>query len=425
MEIETKDRNRTRSILLRGLASLIAVLLYGWINFLLHMTSNLASGKVAGQQFDNSDISYAASTWGMNFFKDLGIPTVVLLLVIVAIWWAPLKPKSKSGGTSAFVILCLLLFSAGNSFAYYDKQDFTEAYFILPNESAFFIPDVGANKESQSQFGSEAYLKENKIAAKRFTVPHTKFSGSGVWSDFYVPTGRLIIVDRTPYNREWVASSHRGTSTRDESFPCQSTEGINVTVEISIAASVQEENAAKYLYNFGVKPPVGDRTRPEVIFTSVFYGRTLSEVMDSVGRGKVQTLVCNEISARTLDKVNSEAAKIMDTVAKAATTFLDAKGITLDYIGWAGTFTFDHDIQDAINRRYIAGQDVEIAKSLQPYTATMQALAGAEAVRIFAGKSDGRLPSTLSLWWLPPSLNEYLGGLLKPTSESGSGVPKK
>ena len=369
-------------------------------------------------------MSYITSYFGMNFFKDLGIPVVVLLLVIVAIWWAPFKRKSKFNGTSA-LILCILLFTAADSFGYYDKQDFTEAYFILPNESAFFIPDVGANKDSQSQFGSEAYLKENKIPAKRFTIPHAKFSGSGVWTDFYVPTGRLIIVDRTPYNREWVASSHRGTSTKDESFPCQSAEGINVTVEISIAASVQEENAAKYLYNFGVKPPVGDRTRPEVIFTSVFYGRTLSEIMDTVGRGKVQTLVCNEISSRPLDRVNTEAAKIMDTVSKGAEAFLGSKGITLDYIGWAGTFTFDHEIQDAINRRYVASQDVEIAKTLQPYTATIQALASADALRIFANKSDGKLPATVSLWWLPPSLNEYLGGLFKPPSESGMNVPKK
>ena len=424
MAVEMKEMSRSGGILVRAFASLAAVLLYGWINFLLHSTATLASGKIAGKQFDNSDMSYITSYFGMNFFKDLSIPVVVLLLVIVAIWWAPFKQKSKFNGTSA-LILCILLFTAADSFGYYDKQDFTEAYFILPNESAFFIPDVGANKDNQSQFGSEAYLKENKIPAKRFTIPHAKFSGSGVWTDFYVPTGRLIIVDRTPYNREWVASSHRGTSTKDESFPCQSAEGINVTVEISIAASVQEENAAKYLYNFGVKPPVGDRTRPEVIFTSVFYGRTLSEIMDTVGRGKVQTLVCNEISSRPLDRVNTEAAKIMDTVSKGAEAFLGSKGITLDYIGWAGTFTFDHEIQDAINRRYVASQDVEIAKTLQPYTATIQALASADALRIFANKSDGKLPATVSLWWLPPSLNEYLGGLFKPPSESGMNVPKK
>jgi len=104
---------------------------------------------------------------------------------------------------------------------------------------------------------------------------------------------------------------------------------------------------------------------------------------------------------------------------------LGSKGITLDYIGWAGTFTFDHEIQDAINRRYVASQDVEIAKTLQPYTATIQALASADALRIFANKSDGKLPATVSLWWLPPSLNEYLGGLFKPPSESGMNVPKK
>jgi hypothetical protein len=416
------EKNRVRSNVTRCVASLVAILLYGWINFLLHSTATLASGKIAGKQFDNSDASYLVSYFGMNFFKDFGVPLVVLLVILVVIWWRPIKSSPKSRGVASVLVLCIL-FTSANSFAYYDKQDFTEAYFILPNESAFFIPDVGANKDSQSQFGSEEYLKANKIPAKRFTIPHTKFSGSGMWSDFYVPTGRLIIVDRTPYNREWVASKNRGTSTKDESFPCQSSEGINITVEISIATSVQEENAAKYLYNFGVRPPTGDRKTPEVIFTSVFYGRSLAEIMDNVGRGKVQTMVCNEISSRTLDKTNAEATKIIDTVSKGAATFLESKGITLDYIGWAGTFTFDHEIQSAINRRYIAGQDVEIAKTLQPYTTTIQSLASADALRTFANKSDGKLPSNLSLWWLPSNLNDFFGGLFKPGSENNTNVP--
>ena len=219
--------------------------------------------------------------------------------------------------------------------AYYDKTDYAEAYTILPNETGFWIPDAGPNKDSQAQFDSEAYFNANRVALKRFIVPHVHLQGSGSFFDFYVPAGRLIIVDRTPFTREWVDAPNRGTSTRKEGFPCQTREGLNVTVGVSVGASVLEVNAAKYLYRFGVLPVAGDRTDPRIIFTSVYHSRELSDVMDDVGRKKVQTLVCGEIAARTFDKVNDEANVIMATVQKAAADYFASVGITLDFIGCA------------------------------------------------------------------------------------------
>ena len=395
-------------ILGRAIATAAAVVLYGWINFLLHPVATIASADVAGQQFANTDASYVTSMIGIRLFGNPGIPAVVLLAVVVAIWWRPLRQWWVSG---AAAIVFGVLLAAPQAQAYYDKTDYTEAYTILPNESAFWIPDAGANKDNQAQFDSEAYLQANKIAVKRFIVPHTKLQGSGSFFDFYVPAGRLIIVDRTPFSREWVEARERGTSTRNESFPCQSKEGLNISVGVSIGASVLEPNAAKYLYRFGVLPPVGDRTDPKVIFNSVFFSRKLSDVMDDVGRKKVQTLVCNEIASRSFDKANEEANQIMDAVGKAAADYFASVGITLDFIGWADTFTFDPVVQDAVNRRYIASQDQAIAAELAPYASTIQALAAADALRSFGHKSDGRLPSTIV--GLPPDLGGLLGTLLR------------
>jgi len=401
-------------ILGRAIATAAAVVLYGWINFLLHPVATIASADVAGQQFANTDASYVTSMIGIRLFGNLGIPAVVLLAAVVAIWWRPLRQWWVSG---AAAIVFGVLLAAPQAQAYYDKTDYTEAYTILPNESAFWIPDAGANKDNQAQFDSEAYLQANKIAVKRFIVPHTKLQGSGSFFDFYVPAGRLIIVDRTPFSREWVEARERGTSTRNESFPCQSKEGLNISVGVSIGASVLEPNAAKYLYRFGVLPPVGDRTDPKVIFNSVFFSRKLSDVMDDVGRKKVQTLVCNEIASRSFDKANEEANQIMDAVGKAAADYFASVGITLDFIGWADTFTFDPVVQDAVNRRYIASQDQAIAAELAPYASTIQALAAADALRSFGHKSDGRLPSTIV--GLPPDLGGLLGALLR----SGAAAP--
>lgn len=362
----------------------IAVLAAWWvIVWGFRIVSPIDSAALAVHQFDNSNVSYGVSQT-YRFFTGT-LPTILLFAVLLKVWWRPLK------GLFVPVLLMCVAASIIPAHAYYDKQNWTEVYFILPNESAFFIPDVGANKEGQSAFGSEAYLRENKIAAKRFEVPHVKIPNSAWLSDYYVPAGRLIIVDRTPYNREWTASADRGTSPKNEAFPCQTNEGINVTAEVSIATSVTEDNAPRFLFWFGVKPPLGDRTKPETIFASVFLGRTLTEVMDGVIRGKIQQLVASEISSRTLDQANAQMPIMLANIEKAARAFLESRGITLDYIGWAGTFTFDKDVQQAINDRYSAAK-------IEPVLPVLRTKAVLDAM----ARWNGQLPTSLSGLWLLP-----------------------
>ena len=96
----------------------------------------------------------------------------------------------------------------------------------------------------------------------------------------------------------------------------------------------------------------------------------------------------------TFDKVNEEAKLIKDIAAKQIVDFFAGYGITIDFMGWADTFNFDKDVQDAVNRLYIAKQDEEIGRRLQPYTEVIKALAQAQAQRSFGDKTDGRLPTT-------------------------------
>src|ERR1700737_239326 len=105
-----------------------------------------------------------------------------------------------------------------------------------------------------------AFLNGNKVQLNRFQIPHQKLAGSAGNSvfagwDYFIPSGRLIIVDRTPFSREWVDAQDRAPSAKKEGFPCQSKEGINVTVGVALGASVSQANAAKYLFRFGVLAP--------------------------------------------------------------------------------------------------------------------------------------------------------------------------
>jgi hypothetical protein len=406
------EEKRSR-IVLRLIASLICIIIYGWINFLLNPISTIATGKLAGMQLENSDTAYVVSQFGMDFFHNLGIPAIVLLAVLILIWWKELASLTKLGKTG-LLVLFIMLAGASHAFAFYDKVDRAEAIYVLPDESFFWVPDVGDNKSSQVKLNSEEYYAANKLAVKRFVIPHVQFTGSNpMWFDYYVPSGRAIIQPRTPYNREWTKDSKRGTSPRDESFPCQDSQGINVTVEIGIGAFVTEEQAPRYLSHFGVKSPAGNREDPQVIFASVYYGKDLPQVMDGVIRSKIQTLVCGEISTRPLDKVNSEAYAIMKKIAEDAGNYCASKGITLDYIGWAGTFTFDKDIQQAINDRYSA-------QAIAPYLSTLQAKAVIDAFN----KWDGHAPGSVSLWWLPSDIGDFFSRFLN-TEQKAGGEPAK
>jgi hypothetical protein len=294
-------------MLLRILITIGIVVLWGVVYTFLHPTATILAGYAAGLQFQNSDGAAIGAHMAMQYIDaDMKVPSCMAIVALLFLWVPYISRKF-------FATVAILGLLCEPAYAYYDKSDYTEAYTILPNESAFWVPDIGANKDSQVQFDSESYLQANKLAVKRFIVPHVNLQGSGAFFNFYVPAGRLIIVDRTPFSREWVAGN-RGTSTRDESFPCQSKEGLDISVGVSIGASVSEQNAAKYLYRFGVLAPPGDRGDPKVIFTSVYYSRKLENAMDDVGRKKVQTLVCDEVTARSFDEANADAVKIMDSV---------------------------------------------------------------------------------------------------------------
>lgn len=410
----------------RFIATLAAIACYVFFAGVFNPLAMLAGSEIAGKQFENSDASYLQSAYSLHAFSLAGWGTNLLLLaVIILIWfWPAAQLVRKWWATLPLVVLLVLPTTTQPSYAFFDKTDRTEIIPVLPNWSAFWIPGFGANKDNQVQLDSEAYLQANKVSAKYFQVPHQKLSGSAGFSmfsgyDYYVNSGFLILVDRTPYSREWVSEANRGTSIQNEGFPCQSKEGLNITVGVSIGASVAETDAAKFLYNFGVASSgalhlTGNiETDGAAIFQSVRYGRSLVSVMDDVGRKKVQTLVCDQIGSRTFDQDNDQLVPIMDTVSKQATDYFKSVGVTLNFIGWADTFSFDSSVQNAIDRKYIAMQDEDIAKRLQPYAPVIEALAVAQATRTFGEKTDGKLPSTYV--GLTPQITAILQQLVHPT----------
>jgi hypothetical protein len=310
----------------------------------------------------------------------------------------------------------LAVFAASPANAYYDRTDYPEFVEVQPNQSAFAIPVVGDTKSTQTNFGSQAFLDANKVATKRFQVPHTLIRNPGWSADYYVPAVKLILVDRTPYMREWTDSTTSGTSSKAEGFHFQSREGINISTGISIAAMIKEEDAAKYLYWFGTNNQVVNTNDPSSNFASVAYGKSLKEVCDTVIRGYVQSALSNEFMRNSFVDDNAKAGEIMDKIRADVIKHFAEKGITVDFIGFSGGLDYDKPIQDSINDTFITTQKALASANMMTAVPYMQAQAeinirNAEAQAIT--KWNGSIPvpaniTTIGQGWIDTLLS-YVG----------------
>ncbi len=109
----------------RIVGSLVAIGTYQLILILLLPQLLLSSGQVAGGQFENSDSTFVHTSIRLGLNTRFGVlPAVILLVVLLAIWWRPIR--QRFGGRTMVGMLILTLGIAPAQ-AYYDKTDYTEA----------------------------------------------------------------------------------------------------------------------------------------------------------------------------------------------------------------------------------------------------------------------------------------------------------
>ena len=259
------------------------------------------------------------------------------------------------------------------SWAYYETKDSPEFVKIEANQSAFAIP-IFDGGDKQTVYGSKTFLDNNKVAQKLFKIPHTKISNPN-WGtyDYFVPSVNLIIVDRTPYMKEWRDEANKGTSSKSEGFDFQSAEGINIETGISISAFVTEENASTFLYWFGTRPSSSDPANPASQFTTVSYGKSLGDIMDTVVRGYVQSELSNNFMKCSFTDCNKNAGSIMEAIKKNIIAHFAEKGITIDYIGYSGPLNYSQSIQNSIDTVFISTQTALASAAKMPAVPYMQA----------------------------------------------------
>ena len=219
---------------------------------------------------------------------------------------------------------------------------------VSADDTAFLVPleeEQGGSGSDQMKFGSLQYLEQKKIAAKRVIIPQRKlytgrFPGSYKW----IPSMRLIKVDRTQVTRAWTKDAKSGTSTKDQAIRVESGDSINFAVGVTIGVTILEEDTAKYLYFFASK--------------------TLSDMVDTNIRGYCQSVLGREFGKTPLMDCPMRKDEAFKLCFEETRKFYKEKGITVDYLGTTEGLIFDDKkIQDQFDRQFTAQHEIKVAQS--------------------------------------------------------------
>jgi hypothetical protein len=209
---------------------------------------------------------------------------------------------------------------------------------VGPNETAFVIPLEGDVAE-QKKVNSVEYLNSTKVMAKRIEIPiRQRTTGRGPGAYEWVPTVRVIKVDRSLVTREWTSMDPKSVT----AIAVESSESINFHVGVNLTATILEEDAATYLYYHTTA--------------------TLAAVIDTNVRGFLQGELSKEFGSRPLEKCKEDKGTIFLEIEKRAKEHFKKYGITIQYVGNANGLSYDDPkIQDAINEVASSRMKVQVA----------------------------------------------------------------
>jgi hypothetical protein len=227
----------------------------------------------------------------------------------------------------------------------YDRPEYVE---IDTSETGFLIPLEGDSTE-QVKFQSEDYLKQHKVATKRVQITH-RWSQEGRWptDGSWIPTVRLVKVNRSPVTREWMTmqttSSAGAIQRADKAIWIESGDSVGFSMGFTCTAFIPEEDASKFLYWY----PSG----------------SLADVMDKEVRARIQQAAAEVAAKYPLDTLRSRKQEISDAVKLNVTNFFAARGVTITTVGMFGGMTYENpEIQRSIDQTFIAQQLKVVAEA--------------------------------------------------------------
>ena len=337
-----------KRLLIFGLITLTVWALETW--WLGCRQPDISSG-LSVRQFDgnNSDV---AKLRGFEAGKD-AIPMIAGAITVLAAWLcfgryakaAFNQVRARLAKTAPLVIGLFCLAGLTGCVKPYDRPEFVE---IDTSETGFLIPLEG-DAAQQAKFQSEDYLKQRKVATKRVQITHRwsqegRLPGDGQW----IPTVRLVKVNRSPVTREWATTqttaANGAVQRSDKAIWIESGDSVGFSMGFTCTAFIPEDEAARFLYWY----PSG----------------SLAEVMDREVRGRIQQVSAEVAAKYPLDLLRAKKQEIADAVKNDVTNFFATRGVTVTTIGMFGGMTYENpEIQKSIDATFIAQQLKVVAEA--------------------------------------------------------------
>ena len=284
--------------------------------------------------------------------------------------------RLKAAAFAGFVGLLVLagggLYTARQILRPYDVPEFTE---IDTSESAFLIP-LDGDASKQAAFPSAELLDQRKVAVKRVQIPHRwqetgRLPGQGQW----VPTVRLVKVDRRPVTRLWTKTAASGTSPKDEAIAAETKESINFSVGVTLTAHIPEEQAATFLYSYPSK--------------------SLADMLDVEVRARIQQVLAEEAAKFTLEQLPAKKNDVIQAVRADVVAYFQQRGILVSSVGLYGGITYDNpEIQRGIDDGAKAVQQKVIAEA-RADAAKLEARGRADA-ELIAAEAQAKVKITVA-----------------------------
>lgn len=245
----------------------------------------------------------------------------------------------------------------------YDKPEIVT---VEPSQTVFMIPLDGKTSE-QGNFMSEEFLKNAKVATKQVQIPH-RWLKEGRGAIFekgrWIPSAKLIVVERKPITREWTEDAKTGTSTKNQGVVAESKESIGFMARMNCSAQIDEADAVKFLYRYNNK--------------------SLEDIMDTEIRARIESKFVEDCSKLTLEEILINKENIMKDVRTDVTAYFKERGVSITVIGLKGEFTYlNAEIQKSIDERFKSAKALESQRN-ENQRILEKAKAEAEAVRIQA-----------------------------------------
>ena len=317
---------------------MVAILAISFIQLWHTALDPLVGSKLAAETVNGGDSAFIAQRL-YDAGNDLTwtIRSIVSALIFIFALVFTFKSAAKKAAVMGLLITTVGLTSCKP----YNTKEFVE---IKPSQTAYFIPLIGENKTSQVKFDSESYEAFKKVGVKRIEIPKEwlqtgRADSEGKW----IPSARVLIVDRSSITRHWTKDGYTGSTKEDQAVHVESKDSVNFTLGFRVTAYVAEEDTSKFLYYNSNRIKEASGGSYQVI--------GLDEILDNEVLARIQKVASVEFGSYDLDAARTKKAEVYKKIDEEVIPFFHERGITILTIAQTGGLDYENkQIQAAIDR---------------------------------------------------------------------------